>query len=536
MGGGFRGIILDGTPYMVVEQNKIYEAHPSQTNLLSFIGIRNLTAPSNGLRLYYNTVNGAKIDYAGYSAGILLYESVNTQLKCNETDRINGGITFLSNCDNADLAKNKFNYHAKGLSLGDPAFASTYNAIGLQKAKENRWFGTNSPIEAFALNEASALASIFEVNSSNLSSVYWPFPRKIGSMDDNFTWFKQLPGQEPSSPIFACPPTAICDCEEFIADPDTRLLDGTYLPPLDFPALDWEARWHFADRLNRNAALQNSSPVAAQYFQNTYNDTYSRLNRIYQNYRNCWQTGGSFAENVNTLSAALQTLIEQRFELDGMLSGNWEENGTLHAQMADTDQDIADATEVLSSANSDFVNLVNQNVSVFLEDLESVDCPEPYEVDMKSVIRATLQTHFTNGELNGQQSGEMKAIADKCRYLGGYATVLARAFFEPKDSYEQDAHCGTDERSADDISTVEKAPGAVLYPNPANSMLNIVIDRDFETAYVKVYNSQGILQMKLAFVEKNTQFSVAELSQGLYVIEILLDGKPALRKTFVKVN
>lgn len=538
-GGGFRGIILDGTPYMIVEQNNIYEKLPS-SSLFSFIGIRNNAAPSNGLRLYSNTVNGAKIDYAGYSAGIMLFESMNTQLNCNETNRVNGGITFLSNCDNATLAKNKFNYHAKGLSLGDDAFAFQLNIIGLQHANENRWFGTSSPIEAYALNQTSALGSIFEVNNSTLSSDYWPSPRKIGTVNDNFTWFKTLMGQGPSND-FSCltteTPLPPCDnCEYQLADSDIRILNGTYIPPLNYPALDWEAHWHFADRLNRNAALQGSSSTATQYFQNTYNYSYSKLNRIYQNYRNCWQPGGSLAENVHSLSAYLQSRIDQRFKLDEMLSENWEENGTILAQMVDTDEDIADATEALVSASTDFVNLVNQNVSALLQSLESVNCPQSYEMDMKSVIRTTLQTHFTNGELNEQQSGEMAAIAGKCRYLGGYATALARAFFEPRDSYGQDAHCDAGERSAGDIVKVDKMPGIGLYPNPASATLNISIDRDFEAAMVKVYNSQGVLQKELAFIEKNTQFSVADLSPGFYVTEIILDGKSSHHRTFIKID
>lgn len=300
--------------------------------------------------------------------------------------------------------------------------------------------------------------------------------------------------------------------------------------------MDWEARWHFADRLNRNPALAGESPEAAQYFQETYGHSYSRLNRIYQAYRNCWQPGGSLAENVNSLSASLQSLIEQRFALDGLLSENWEENGNLHAQMTANDEDIADAAEALGSANTDFISFVSQNVNALLQELETVSCVEPHEVDMKSVIRTALQAHFTNGELTAQQSTEMQAIADKCRYSGGYATVLARAFFEPQDSYEQDAHCGLGERSSEDIATLDKVSGVVIYPNPAIATLNVSIDRDFEVATVKVFNSHGILLRKVVFAEKNVQFSVTDLNPGLYVMEILLDGKTAHHKKFVKAD
>jgi hypothetical protein len=424
--------------------------------------------------------------------------------------------------------------------LGDPLIPIPYNAIGLQSAKENRWFGTTSPIEAFALNEASALASIFEVNSSNLSSDYWPFPRKIGTVDDNFTWFKPLPGQEPSND-FSClttgGPNPPCeDCEYELADSDTRILNGTYLPPMDYPAMDWEARWHFADRLNRNVALAGESPEAAQYFQETYGHSYSRLNRIYQAYRKCWQPGGSLAENVNSLGASLQSLIEQRFALDGLLSENWEENGNLHVQMANADLDITEATDALSTASADFISFVDQNIPALLQELESVNCSETYELDMKSVIRTALQTHFTDGELTAQQSTEMQAIADKCRYSGGYAVVLARAFFEPKESYEQDAGCGLGERSADGTAQGEDLDESILYPNPANRILNLKTGQDFESGTARIYNGQGILQKSVDFSAGNAQISLAGLRAGYYVVEIRLDGKQAFRKPFIKID
>ncbi len=540
MGGAFVSIALNKTPYLTIEGNNIYEKLPSFSNLGAFYGIFTLGTPSNGIRLYSNTINGAKIDY-GYAAGIRIAESVNTVLNCNATNNTNAGIVFFSNCDNAEVGKNKFNYHGKGLSLGDPSFSTIlFNAIGLQSAKENRWFGTTSPIEAFALNQTSALASIFEVNSSNLSSDYWPFPRKIGTIDDNFTWFKPLPGQEPSND-FSClttgGPNPPCEnCEYELAGSDILILNGTYLPPLDFPAMDWEARWHFADRLNRNVILQNASPAAAQYFQNTYNDNYSRLNRVYQAYRNCWQPGGSLAENVNALSTSLQSLIEQRFELDGLLSDNWAENGSLHAQMADADEDIANATVALSTVSTDFINLVNQNITALLQELESVNCSETYELDMKSVIRTALQTHFTDGGLTGQQSTEMQAIADKCRYSGGYAVVLARAFFEPKESYEQDAGCGLGERSASGIAQDENLGGSILYPNPASSLLNMRFGQDFESGTARIFNSQGILQKSVDFSARNAQIPLAGLRAGYYVVEIRLDGKQAFRKPFIKID
>jgi hypothetical protein len=264
--GSFLGIALRRSSYLNIYQNEIRESLTS-SNLSVFTGIRIQDYPCNGLRLYSNIIKGSKIDYNGLSSGIYIIESVNCILNCNETDKTNTGITFLNGCDPVDLSKNKFNFHDNGLALGSPLLGLS-GMIGLQSAKENRWFGTSSSIEAFALDQASALSSIFEINSSDLNSDYWPSPRKIGAIDDNFTWFKQLQGQEPSND-FSCL-TIKTFGEKNISDSDIRLRNNTYQPPLNYPALIWEAKWQFADRLNRNPDLVSLSNLNNTYYQNTY--------------------------------------------------------------------------------------------------------------------------------------------------------------------------------------------------------------------------------------------------------------------------
>jgi hypothetical protein len=213
------------------------------------------------------------------------------------------------------LSKNRFNIHARGLNLDNTNSGLTI--IGPQSKKENRWFGTNSPIEAFSPNLASAQASLFEINSSGLNSDYWPSPRKIGTVDDNMQWFIMLQGQEPSND-FTCLTGRIFG-EKDLAGEDQRLLNNTYTAPAAYPALDWEARWRFADRLNRNPELGLLNANVSEYFQNTSNETYSRLNRVYQSYIDRW----SPTAEIEGLTSAYLSTIEQRFTLDNLLSDDF---------------------------------------------------------------------------------------------------------------------------------------------------------------------------------------------------------------------
>ena len=240
-----------------------------------------------------------------------------------------------------------------------------------------------------------AEASVFEVQGVPPNPIFWPDPRKIDVNDDMGTWFKQYPGLPTQTAACAC-----YQCKGNLADSDYHILDNTYLPPLDYPALDWEARLHFADRLNRDPDLQNESPEIAQYFQDTYNDSYSQLNRVHQGYQNAWQPDDSLYTTVITLRADLQTKIDQRFALNDLLSEDPGLNASLHAQMASLDIDIENSSNSLSDAISDLNDLVNLNINTLLSDLGNISCQEPYEQDMKTVIETILQGTFYGRSAN----------------------------------------------------------------------------------------------------------------------------------------
>ena len=485
------------------------------------------TANWRRLRLYSNTLKGAKIDYASpIASGIFIHESVNCVLNCNETDKTNMGVLFSSMCDNANVSKNRFNYHDIGLGLG--AFFNSTTAIGLQSQKENRWFGTNSPIEAYATNLATALASKFEINSSDLNSEYWPLPRKIGANDDNFVWFSQLMGQEPSND-FTCL-TGKTFGEGALADSDIRLLNGTYSPPLNYPAMTWEAKWQFAARLNRNPSLQTIDGAITQYFQNTYNDSYSRLNRAYQSYLDRWQPGTAIANQT----ASLETAVEQRFELDATLSEILEDNGALHTQMLTADTDIADKTASLKTVIENWIATVNQNVTALLTEVNGVTTTLEHETDMKSVLSIMFQSHLAAGEISAQQTALMTQIAGKCRYSGGYAVLLARGFFEPQDSYSQDAACQSEERNSPVMPDVSNA--VALYPNPAAESFVLSVGIPFEQGQMQVFNSQGALVRSVNLTGVTTNVPVSDLPEGVYHLDIRLNNGEIAHKTFVKIK
>lgn len=531
-GGNFWGIAIYKGSYLTIEQNNIFD-NLAQTSLFRFNGIRTVQSPCNGLRILYNNINGAKIDYTEAS-GVHLSESLNSILTCNSTDNTNLGMLFLGNCNNADIGKNQFHYHGKGLSLGDVSIPGmVFNQVGPQSKKENRWHGTNSPIEAFALNQTSALTSIFEINSSSLNSIFWPLPRKIGTVDDNFVWF--LPattGPEANENVLTCYITYPGPrYESKLAGTDVDLLNGIYQPPLDYPAIIWEAKWEFADRLNRNPELQNIDNDVAQYYQSTYNDTYSSLNRVYQGHLNRWQHDSPLTTEVENQTTLLNDAIMQRFALDALLSENAEENSALHSQMLNADAVIETKTTSLKSAVENLNIFISQQVNTLITEVNNIVCSESYETDMKDVLKILLLSHLTEGVLTGEQTTRISEIANKCRYSGGYVVLLARGFLEPEESYVQDASCDPEQRTSQIGQTF--SGNVFLFPNPAKQTLRIQTEELFSSGSVRVFNSQGVLLKHFEMQGQSTIFPVNNMANGIYFLEVQLDGKPGIRKSFV---
>jgi len=546
----FWGIVIVQTSDLTIVGNKIYGQY-IPTNLLGFTGIRTRLASSNGLKIRYNNISGAGINYQsspplsgpGFASGIYLFESLNSVVECNTTGETNTGIVFLSICDNTDFRSNSMYRHGIGLALGHPDISNAFlNQIGLQINKENRWHGTNSPIEAFAHDLGSALASKFEINSSLLGSAFWPSPRKIGTMNDIFTWFvPSTTGTEANESTVACLTPAPDEPEEEVklAHNDFKILEGTYQPPLNYPAMDWEARWHFADRLKQNPVLQSINSEVAQYHQNTYNASYSVLNGSYRKYLNRWQPTHPLTASVQSQTLALNEAVAQRFDLDMLLSESVEENTTLHAQMLAADQLIQSLSHSLELSIEGLNGATDEEMVNLLAELEGATFTEVYETDMKAVLVTLLQSHlWGDAPLTTEQTARIETIANKCRCSGGYTVVLARGILKQKEFYSQDSDCETPPQlGVNHQATTQFAPEPLhLFPNPADQTLTIRINEEFEMGTVKLYNTQGILLDHFSLQGQSTLLLVNNLRNGVYLLEVLLDTKTSIRKTFVVIH
>jgi hypothetical protein len=72
-----------------------------------------------------------------------------------------------------------------------------------------------------------------------------------------------------------------------------------------------------------------------------------------------------------------------------------------------------------------------------------------------------------------------------------------------------------------------------VFPNPASSDLTIAYKPETKNAVVEIYNSIGQQVKQIALVDENQQITIADLTNGLYILK-LNDGKNSATQRFVK--
>jgi hypothetical protein len=79
----------------------------------------------------------------------------------------------------------------------------------------------------------------------------------------------------------------------------------------------------------------------------------------------------------------------------------------------------------------------------------------------------------------------------------------------------------------------EMAISFMVYPNPASSDLTIAYKPETKNAVVEIFNSIGQQVKQIALVDENQQITIADLTNGLYILK-LNDGKNSATQRFVK--
>jgi hypothetical protein len=73
-----------------------------------------------------------------------------------------------------------------------------------------------------------------------------------------------------------------------------------------------------------------------------------------------------------------------------------------------------------------------------------------------------------------------------------------------------------------------------VFPNPAHDVLNVQIKGQAGTSQIQVINAAGGIVMKHTISMANSQINVTNLPSGIYMVNVIRNGKVVSRNKFVK--
>ncbi len=430
----------------------------------------------NGFRWANNDIIG--INSEGQpDQSFIINESPNCIYNCNYLSGMGIGMNFSGMCGASSLYQNSFNNHfSKGLYLNVEG-----TVIGGQFKKYNTWGGNPGDTEAFMyfpnynpiFDADKVKKSQFIIQTSNQNSGYWANPRIVGVSSGG--------GNDPNwfvAPITPTPPTVnLCPAETLNGDDpkldygEKGIVDGTFTPWKGYAANTWDAAFLLYQRMTEDASLRPQGSIEATWYASNYPSNLGKLHRVF----------------------------------DGFVS-------------LTSDAPTATTTQLYSDLNATVVNTT-------------------YEQNLKTVLRIFLELQISGGgsPLTPQQILDLTYIADQCRYEGGSGVVMARLALGQSSQRVGDCPSNLGRGESGDRSDQESPHlvNATVFPNPAEQAFSLQLDRSLQNATVHLVDLQGRILGNWKFSGDVLNVREANVSAGVYLLEVLEQGHVLTRSKIV---
>lgn len=509
-----------------IENNVIQDNQQSgMLDSKGFAGI-DIQAADNS-KISGNTVTGAGTDYTAFKSCINVKESYNTEVRCNNVDNADRGITFDGyNCDATHLFSNDIHSHDEGLYL------ENNTVIGDQPFQGNRWFGSAAQIEgffnfigynpAFSNDVKFVNRSEFKVSPIDQSHIFWANPRQVGNWDDmDFKWFKQESAQSEATCATINPTRRLSILNE-------EVVDGLYEPKDGYTANEREAAIHTFHRLLDYPELRPANSPALTWYNETLPSKIGKLVEAYDWLGDMTNTNVTIESNHSQLENVLLAHKAKQEEIS--TCSNATQLEILRQELSVINAEIIDAQSDLAQVVGAQTNVSNSEAQAHINALNGLSLLEEDEIDLRRVLVLQLSQCMAPTGYDPAQLSALSAIADKCRIADGLAVVLARSVLGNLDeTHTADEEC-TVPRSAQKSAS---NTSSTIFPNPTSGVLNLNWAKTVETGKIVLVDLLGH-QLKIWSVANTSNFSTMlnDVPAGTYFLNILVDGQAPESKRF----
>jgi hypothetical protein len=464
--------------------------------------------------------------------GISAYETRNSTYSCNSANNLRVGLQYSGDCFYSDVQNNIMIDDYQGLKLGQQ-----FNTqIGYQPNRQNRWYGTNTytgGYEAIAESPLPAAShSKFYVPQAT-SSDFWPDPytptdwfanqnAPTLGFPDRLKCLDTIYGHEPHGP-------GDVGIGGNLVEIDDDMIAGIYYPDSIYGAsMIRDTEFQLYDKMVNYPDLITSSSASEAWFDSMEVSNLGIIYSVDQMVRNLGTLVGTDESTFNNFQDSIE-LIEAYIQHlhDGIHN---ETNSTvkdsLIAIRIGATSDLSD----LNSRSLDFYEVWQadrmSDAADVLGDITGISPLNTWESNFAILLRIQLESiiNQTWPDLSTNQMDSLESVAEQCRYLGGISVVRARGITMGLAGFDVDEDNYCDPRSTSNVNqVVEQALPLEIFPNPANTSVNVMLPKEVGSFRLVVRDMLGKKYHDF-YIQGNGDATfpiyLDQLSSGMYSIQL----------------
>ena len=389
--------------------------------------------------------------------------------------------------------------------------------IGVQKNKGNFWLNYRDTVGAVHWDTSLTVIQLSLFRTSGLPlSTYWP---AIPPWDNGWFFYSQNTEER-------CGHT--CDVHELVDTTrdeslEMSIAEGTYETTLENAVA---ADQYLYDLLAGDSTMLHSQTSFEDFYLSHQSGAVGQINEVTGNLKSALQPDTVFTDSIATIESALNSEVSSLFELDSLSQANLQIDYTIQREL------IFGKVDSIGGSLEDLLDQRNQNAQLYLDSASlknqnvlPVQIPQENELfinqmnfELMEFGKDTLLSYYP----------QILQIAQQCPAIGGPAVYRARtlvALFNDTIDYENSCLQNGSLRIQQPVKNVKTTPLIAVNPNPADSKIDIRINKDLEgICKIEIATSLGSIVYSEIRNCKEKSFSIQTsfLTPGIYAVKVVV--------------
>jgi len=485
-------ILINGANRFTIANNNIsLNTAPFVNAQSAGAGIKVVNAANTNINS--NTITAANRDN-WWVDGIRVSNCIGNIINCNYMYKTASGLFFDGNCTPTAIYKNNMRRNYWGLLVNWGMIGNQYINSGITYASDNIWTGpyldnSSQYYHTNCLGNSNAANSILNVRNSS-GTPYLPNPFYSMGLGNNFIdpFYNTV---QTSSNLINTPCTLLVAEDLTVGMVVTPGLIGGAQYHVTYSQAQWD--WWLKHGLYLDAKHDpnlNLDPDLLAFKEKTDAEPLGKLVDIKEKLADTTQTDSASYENIKMLNDAIvpTNALEERYkELN---------NIAIRLRLAPDEKDVYTESQIASIR--EIANL----------------CPLEFGPGV----------YMARALLNGVDTIPTEYMND-CEIAVPIESINVgrRGAIQPKPavySADEEQDLLFDENPDENPSAVSPTFAVKVFPNPANTLVNIQGLSKDEIASYQVFNSLGVLVRQNKISANNVEFSVSDFANGIYTIKI----------------